>query len=118
MIKYDDLIKNRAHETAFVTDDAAVAFFKFECRNTFVIISHAIAVILIGPKARKAEKGIGNVACPFMRQEIAVMRPAHPVDYGYPATGIILELGDFMHVDNIFQIAGDHGGSFRKFRNA
>jgi hypothetical protein len=53
-----------------------------------------------------------------MGQEIAVMRPAHPVDDGNPATGIILELGDFMHVDNIFEITGDHGRSFRKFRNA
>ena len=80
-----------------------VSLGKRKGRLTFGILCHALAIILVGRKAREAEEGERNVARPFMRHEIAVMRAAQSVDQRDPELRVFLEFGELVGIDRVAQ---------------
>src|SRR4029079_17913541 len=88
--------------------DAARATCQFE-RLLALRIGRAVgAVLLVRGKAREREEGVGDVAVAVAGQEVTVVGPAEAVDQSDPAAAVLLEVLQFVGVDLVGQVHGDH----------
>jgi len=100
--------KQRAHERPLVTQHAPAFISYLIGRDKLGIGPEQGTVLLVGGKAREAEKRERLVAGALAGQEIAVVSAAVQVDQFHPAPGKALEGVDLGWVDHVFNHAGDH----------
>lgn len=101
------LASQGTHEGTLVTDDATITLIQLISCDALWIGGHLDPVILVGRQARETEQSQRDIVSPLARQKISMMRTAHTNDDRNPEPCIFLELGQFVGVDNVFDVTGN-----------
>lgn len=102
------LIQNWPHKGPFIANDAfsiyciLISFLAF-------LIAHAISsVLFISSQRRKAKECDCNIICPLMREKVSMMSTSKAIDQRNPLFCIGLKLRDFIRINDVLEITGDH----------
>gem|GEM_PF-5519095 len=103
--------QNGPKEAALVTQNAAGLFRVLESGQAVGVLQGAGAVVLVQRQAGKAEQGQRHIVGAFRWQKIAMVLPAKLFHQGHPELAVVLKLLELVGVDDVAQVAGDHGVS-------
>ncbi|KAG1273001.1 hypothetical protein G6F65_011324 [Rhizopus arrhizus] len=103
------LFEDGAEEAAFVADDTARLHGIGVGLLAIGVFQRVLAVGFVGGQAGEGKQRQRDVVRAFRGQEVAVVRAAEPLDQRNPHLRVGFELGDRIGVDDVAQIAGDHG---------
>ena len=98
-----------AHETPFEADDAPSFRLEAPRRERHLVLSDRYAVALVLGKGGKAEQLYGDVVRAIVRKKGPVVRSAIFRGERHGHTGVLFEFLELVRIDDVAQVAGDHG---------
>lgn len=105
------LPKDWTEEATLITDDAARVLRVLEGGLALRILERPDAVLLVEGHAGKREHRQSDIVCALGWQEVSVMPAAEFFDERNPDLPVMLEFLELERVDDVSQIAGNHGVS-------